>query len=118
LTLSGNLHIDGDVKGIIRSEADVAVGRQGRFQGDIHARRLVVSGELNGTVDCEWLEIVAGGRVNGEVTLEGMMIESGGFFEGQSRRKNEQTTRTLAHEGRKTPALSGPDGVYVDVDQK
>jgi cytoskeletal protein CcmA (bactofilin family) len=117
LTLNGNLHIDGDVKGIIRTEADVAIGRQGRFQGEIHARRLVVSGELNGTVDCEWLEIVAGGRVNGEVTLESMIIESGGFFEGQSRRKNEQT-RALAHERRKTPALSGPEGVYVDSEQK
>lgn len=118
MTLNGNLHIDGDVKGIIRSEADVAVGRGGRFQGDIQARRLVVSGELHGTVDCEWLEIVAGGRVSGEVTLEGMMIESGGFFEGQSRRKNEQTTRVLDHDGHKTPALSGPEGIYVDADRK
>jgi cytoskeletal protein CcmA (bactofilin family) len=105
VTLSANLHIDGEVKGIIRSEADVAIGQHGSFHGDISAQHVVVNGELIGTVDCARLEIVASGQVFGDVVLEQMVIEAGGLFEGQSRRKSKESVAVISHDGHKQPVL-------------
>jgi len=41
------LHIDGRVEGSIDSEANVAIGETGRFEGEIKAKHIVVCGHLN-----------------------------------------------------------------------
>jgi cytoskeletal protein CcmA (bactofilin family) len=103
---------------MIRSEADVSVGRSGIFQGDIRARRVVVNGELRGKVDCDRLEVVAGGQVFGDVTLEEIIIEAGGLFEGQSRRRTKDSVAVLSHDGRKQPILPAAEAAAANPAEK
>ena len=93
----GNLHIDGHVEGRIHSEADVSIGTNGTFEGDIKAQRMVVSGFARGRVECDSLEIVAQGKVLGEVASRAFVIEPGGQFVGESRSTDEEAVAALSH---------------------
>ncbi len=91
------------MEGQVNSEGDVSIGKNGAFDGDIRARRVVVCGRFKGNIDCERLEIVASGHVEGEIEISELVIEAGGQFSGASRIKN-QTPRQLGYQG------SGADG--------
>jgi cytoskeletal protein CcmA (bactofilin family) len=95
LTLSDNLHIDGRVEGEITSEANVSIGENGFFEGTIRAANIIVSGHMDGNIDCERLEIVASGHVNGELITDDLVIESGGRFIGQSKIRNDNTVQLI-----------------------
>lgn len=97
LNLESALHIDGSVEGDIQSSSDVSIGSSGKFQGNINAKHIVVSGYLHGKVDCERLEIVASGKVYGEVVCGELVIEPGGQFIGESRVREEGQVVALQH---------------------
>ncbi|MEM1081406.1 MAG: polymer-forming cytoskeletal protein [Pseudomonadota bacterium] len=83
-TLADNLHIDGQVEGDIRSTADITLGEQGRFTGTIEARRVYVSGQINGNVKAQRVEIINGGSMQGDLLVSDLVIEPGGRFCGNS----------------------------------
>lgn len=84
LTLNDSLHIDGCIEGDVQSESDVALGKSGTLNGQIKARRVLVSGTVTGRIEAERLEIVAGGTVEGDVSIVDLVIETGGRFNGSS----------------------------------
>jgi cytoskeletal protein CcmA (bactofilin family) len=85
--LSDNFHLDGTMEGQLTSEGDVTIGSSGHFTGDINAKRVLISGMLDGKVDADRLEIVASGQVSGEIKVRELVIESGGQFIGASQIK-------------------------------
>lgn len=89
LTLSDSLHLDGRIDGDIQSEGDVTIGQSGRLEGEIRARRVLISGQVSGRIDAERLEIVAGGTVEGNVVTVDLVIEPGGRFNGSSEIRSE-----------------------------
>ncbi|MBU0536979.1 MAG: polymer-forming cytoskeletal protein [Gammaproteobacteria bacterium] len=98
-TLTGNVelnddfHLDGVMKGNLTSKNDLIVSTTGRFTGDVKAKRVLVSGVLDGKVDADRLEIVASGQVSGEIKVRELVIESGGQFVGASQVKKHDTPR-------------------------
>ena len=90
IELKDSLHLDGQVDGDIVSEADVTIGASGLFKGEIKAKRVLVSGRLDGKVDADYIEIVATGQVNGEIRVRELVIESGGQFIGASHVKKHE----------------------------
>ena len=74
------------MQGTIICRGDVSIGQSGYFEGTIDAERLLVSGQVQGHVRCQSLEIVATGHVYGEVAAERFAIEPGGEFVGESSR--------------------------------
>lgn len=96
--LSDNLHIDGNVEGNVKSEAEVSIGEQGNFEGDIAASKVLVSGRFSGKIDAERLEIVATGSVSGTVSVGQLVIESGAQFDGTSKIKGHEPPRRIGHE--------------------
>jgi cytoskeletal protein CcmA (bactofilin family) len=100
LTLSDNLHIDGSIEGTVRSRAEVAIGQEGRIEGDITAERVIVSGKVEGTISAKRLEIISGGRVDGDVTAAELVIESGALFNGNSRIRDAETAPSAEQESR------------------
>ena len=98
LTLDATLHIDGVVEGTIESSGDVSIGSAGRFEGNLRARHVMVSGYLRGNIEGERLEIVASGKVFGEVTSVQLVIEPGGQFAGESRVRNAAEAPALDHQ--------------------
>ncbi len=75
----------------MNSQGDVAIGRSGRFKGEVNAKRVLVSGVLDGKVDADRIEIVASGQVTGEINVRELVIESGGQFIGASHVKKHDT---------------------------
>ena len=98
LALSDNLHIDGKVEGTVKSDAEVSIGEQGIFDGDISAARVMISGRFTGKIDAERLEIVASGMVSGTVSVVQLVIESGAQFNGTSKIKGKEPPRQIAHD--------------------
>jgi len=82
----------------VKSEAEVSIGEQGRFEGDIAASKVMVSGSFSGNIDAERLEIVATGCVSGAVSVGQLVIESGAQFDGTSKIKGQEPPRRIGHE--------------------
>ncbi len=84
MTLSCNLYVDGEFEGIINSQKEVNIGKNGRIKGDIFTTRLVVQGSIEGNVNSARVEIKAGGRISGTLESSELVIEAKGIFEGNS----------------------------------
>ncbi len=72
------------MEGSLRSSLNVSVGVNGQFDGEIEAKKVMISGRVDGTIDAERLEIVSTGRVTGEINVTELVIEPGGQFSGTS----------------------------------
>lgn len=94
LELKDNFHLDGKLQGQLTSSADVTIGRSGSFKGDISAKRVLISGVMDGKIDADRLEIVATGQVSGEIRVREFVIESGGQFVGASQVKKHEPKPT------------------------
>lgn len=76
----------------------MALGKSGSLNGQISARRVLVSGTVTGRIEAERLEIVAGGTVEGDVSIVDLVIETGGRFNGSSE------IRSAAPDAQQSPA--------------
>jgi len=82
---AGSLRIDGQVKGQINAEGDVALSPQSQVEADIRAQNVSVAGSFKGNIIVKGRAHVArGGRVDGNITSKTLVIEEGGIFHGQS----------------------------------
>ena len=87
LQLNDDFHLDGCMQGKLRSSLNVSVGVHGEFDGEIEAKKVMISGRVDGTIDAERLEIVSTGRVTGEINVTELVIEPGGQLSGVSQIK-------------------------------
>ncbi|WP_376696458.1 bactofilin family protein [Wenzhouxiangella sp. EGI_FJ10305] len=110
LALSDNLHVDGQIQGNVQSEAEVAIGQEGQFKGELQAEHVLISGRFEGNIDARRLEIVAGGRVEGDVTVAELVIEPGALFNGNSRVRETQA-RATPHPGDNPKKTAKPEPV-------
>ena len=82
---AGNLRIDGQVKGQINAEGDVALSPQSPVEADIRAQNVSVAGRFKGSILVKGkAHIGRGGRVDGNITSKTLVVEEGGVFHGQS----------------------------------
>ncbi|MEA1955276.1 MAG: polymer-forming cytoskeletal protein [Campylobacterota bacterium] len=84
MTLSCNLYVDGEFEGIINSQKEVNIGKNGHIRGDVFSKRVVVQGFIDGNVNSTRVEIKAGGRISGSLESSELIIEAKGIFEGNS----------------------------------
>lgn len=87
---SSNIHIDGVVKGNIHSDSIITIGQSGQMEGNIIAEKVLISGEFNGNINAEYIELIAGSRVKGELINSKLIIEEKADFEGISRKRTGQ----------------------------
>ncbi len=80
----------------------MTVGESGHFEGQLSARRVIISGSFDGQLDAERLEIVASGKVTGEISVSQLVVESGAHFNGTSRIKGDEPPRQLGHDKEST----------------
>lgn len=86
-TLTGDedLQIEGRFDGEIRIPGhEVTIGRQGKVEAEIRARRIIVEGQLSGNLVAEEQAVVrASGRVEGDIQAPKVALEEGCHFKGQ-----------------------------------
>lgn len=75
--------IDGQLEGKALSEGVLIVGEDGRVDGEVRVKELVVSGTVRGTVQAkERVEIIAGARVEADIDTPVLVVEEGAHFSG------------------------------------
>ena len=99
MNLACNLYVDGEFEGIITSDKEITIGKNGHVKGDIITSRLVVQGFIEGKISATRVEIKAAGKVSGTIESEELIIEAKGLFEGNSivKKTNTSTLKAQIH---------------------
>jgi len=88
LTSSGQMQIDGKVKGDVRC-AILVIGDQAHIEGDVLSEDVTIRGHVKGNVTAHKVHLSSTARVEGDIHRQSMSVESGAFFEGTSRHSDD-----------------------------
>ncbi|MBN1931122.1 MAG: polymer-forming cytoskeletal protein [Desulfobacterales bacterium] len=79
-----NLRISGYLKGEINSKGLVWVEKEGKIEGIINAKMVIIEGEVNGDIESvEKTELRSGGRVIGNICCAKIAVAEDCFFKGE-----------------------------------
>lgn len=104
---SGDLRIDGTVKGNVHSQARLVLGPKGKIEGDINAQNADIQGSVKGKLIVgEILFLKASAQINGDIMSNKLVVESGAEFNGNCIMKSASriVEETGANEIRKPKA--------------
>ncbi len=87
LNLQGEVMINGTVEGNLTCEGNVTLGRNGILKGLLKANEVFVSGNIEGEIHCDILNIENKGIVSGELFSADIRIDKGGQFFGVRKQK-------------------------------
>jgi cytoskeletal protein CcmA (bactofilin family) len=77
------LHVDGEVEGLLESQSLLTVGTHGKVRANIKAREVVVFGSVRGNIEVtEKIAIRDAGSVIGDIKTAGISIDDGAYFKG------------------------------------
>ena len=83
LISSGDLRIDGEVIGSIRTKAKCVLGGSSKVSGNVEAKNCDISGRVEGDVKVsDILLIKSSGIINGDIRTSKLVVENGGEFNG------------------------------------
>ena len=80
---SGDIRVDGTVKGHMEVGQKLVVGETGSVLGDVSAANVSVSGTVKGNIVTEETTVLHGtSKVHGDIHTRQIIIEQGGVFNG------------------------------------
>ena len=83
LNSSNGIRIDGTVKGSVRCEGKVVVGKSGIVEGEIYCQSADIEGTLKSSIEVkDILELKATSNLHGEISTGKLSIEPGASFTG------------------------------------
>jgi cytoskeletal protein CcmA (bactofilin family) len=91
LESEGDLQIDGQVKGDIKSHS-VTVGERAQVKGSITADTVRICGTINGQVRGSSVTLAKTAKATGDIIHQTLSIEAGASIEGQIRRLDSEKT--------------------------
>jgi cytoskeletal protein CcmA (bactofilin family) len=84
ITSTGDIRIDGNLKGNLSTKGKVIVGDTGKVNGEINCRNLEIEGILDGRVIVsELLSFRSKSKISGDITTAKLAIEPGAVFTGK-----------------------------------
>ena len=95
---SGDLHLDGTVKGDVRV-GHLTVGESGSIEGKVEAETIEVRGRVIGSIQGKQVKLQATAYVEGDITHEQLAIDVGAYFQGRCLQRRPDAM---------TPAVSSP----------
>lgn len=114
ITFSSGMRVDGIIRGKIRADASLIIGKEGFIDAEARVRKAVVHGEFRGTLRAaERVEIHKEGKVIGDIYSPCLIIEAGATFEG-SCNMGDQDAGTAAGD-RDMPGREAPSGPPADA---
>ena len=90
------VHVEGDVDGTVSVDNIVVIGRSGHIRGNVKAPKIISSGEVDGEIKCDELDVMepstlnsqieaqqvnVKGKIKGSVLCDEIVIEESGFVE-------------------------------------
>jgi cytoskeletal protein CcmA (bactofilin family) len=84
ITSTGDIRVDGILKGNLNTKGKVIIGESGKVIGEIYCKILEVEGNIEGKVfTSELLSFRASSRLVGDITTNKLAIEPGAVFSGK-----------------------------------
>jgi len=85
LKSDGDITVDGNVNGEIKTKGTVNIGPNAHIIASVHAKNVNISGTVQGNINAsERLNISESGRVFGDITANILVISPGALFSGKS----------------------------------
>lgn len=82
LKTEGNVRVHGTFVGDITAYGRIAIGEQGKLDGDLTGESVDVAGHVRGNVVARKVAVLRTGRVIGDLRLEKLQTEEGAFVQG------------------------------------
>jgi len=84
ITSTGDIRIDGSIKGNLKTKGKVIVGDTGKVNGEVHCKNFEIEGSLEGKIlVTDLLSLRAKSKVFGDIATLKLAIEPGAYFTGK-----------------------------------
>ena len=94
---TGNLRIEGTIKGNIRARSKVVLGTSGEVEGKVFAQTADIEGTIKGTVQVEgMLTLKSTANIKGDIKTGKLVMEAGAVFEGKCKMGSFKNPEDLA----------------------
>ncbi len=77
----GVIRVEGAVLGNVNAAGQVLVAHGGKVDGDVHAREVVLDGEVTGSIVAQRVEVQASAVIHGDITTPKLMIHEGAMLD-------------------------------------
>ena len=79
----GSMVIDGQVKGLVRTNQSLTVGTKAIITADVSAGNARIAGEINGNLKVDgFLELAETARINGDIEIGSLAVTKGAIING------------------------------------
>jgi cytoskeletal protein CcmA (bactofilin family) len=82
LKTQGNVRVHGNFVGDITAHGKIAIGEQGKLEGDLTGEAVDVAGQVRGNILARMVSVARTGQVRGDLRLEKLQTEEGAFVQG------------------------------------
>jgi cytoskeletal protein CcmA (bactofilin family) len=108
LSGTGQIVVDGEVRGSIDGKDEVSIAARGRVEAAVHGRLVMVAGRVAGDITAdEKIELEPTARVDGDITAPRILIKDGANFRGKVNMRppepRVEVTTSSAGQGPKKP---------------
>lgn len=108
--IKGSLRIEGKVKGSIKAEGDLFIGKNGQVSEKIVAQKVIIAGKVKGNVIAtKRIEILPEGELTGDIQTKSLVVNEGAVFLGMSKPLNEKNKTIDFAEKVKKEAAAGKE---------
>lgn len=81
---SGDVVVDGQVSGTLKTSKNLRVGDSAKIKADVEAANILVAGEIRGHVKCNGkVELTPSGKIIGNVDTKTIVIAHGAVLHGK-----------------------------------
>lgn len=96
----GNIIVEGQVEGSIKTGGHLYVGKKARITADINAKEAKIGGEINGNISVEgYLELTAQAKVFGDITASELSVERGAQINGNCQMGSQKQSSNADNAG-------------------
>jgi len=96
ITSSGDIRIDGQIKGNLETKGKLVLGESGSVEGEIICKNSVIEGTINGKITVsELLSLKTKSRIYGDIITNKLAIEPGSQFTGNCNMKSNGQAKPI-----------------------
>ena len=100
LSGTGQIIVDGKVRGSIDGKDEVSIAARGRVEATVHGRVVLVAGRVTGNITADdKIELEPTARVDGDITAPRVLIRDGATFRGKVNMRAPEPQGPKAGEG-------------------